>query len=108
MIPNHLVGWSGDCPESEDDPNRDFTYMIGALMPMGTPIPDGFDYRVLRGTLVIKGILGMEMQDVIKQAKTMGYTTNYGDNNSWNAELYLDGEPDEDKWSWLIPVKKEK
>lgn len=36
----------------------------------------------------------------------MGYEPNYGDNNGWNAELYLDGESDEDKWSWIIPVKK--
>ena len=51
LIPNHMLGWSGDCPESEENANRDFTY--------------------------------------------------------WNAELYLDGEPDEDKWSRMIPIKKE-
>ena len=77
-------------------------------MPMGTPIPDGFDYRVLRGTLVAKGTLGMDMYDVIKRIHEMGYTTAYGDNNGWNAELYLDGEPDEDKWSWKKKKKKER
>lgn len=75
-------------------------------MPMGTPIPDEFDYRVLRGTLVAKGTLGMDMYEVIKRIHEMGYTTAYGDNNGWNAELYLDGEPDEDKWSWMIPIKQ--
>lgn len=106
LIPNHLVGWSGDCVETEDNPDRDFTYMIGALVPMDTIIPDEFDYRVLRGTLVAKGILGMEMYEVIDRIRELGYEPSYGDNNGWNAELYIDGESDEDKWSWIVPIKK--
>ena len=105
-ISNHLMGWSGDCPEDESNVDRDFTYMIGALVPYDTPIPDALDYRVLRGTLVAKSVLGADMYETISQLNEMGYETNYGDCNGWNAELYLDGEEDEDKWCWLIPVRK--
>jgi hypothetical protein len=106
IIPNHLVGWTGDCCEDGSNPNRDFTYMVGAITPYDTPIPEGFDFRVLRFTLVGKGLLGQDMGEAIAELVKMGYEPNYGDNNGWNAELYLDGEPNEDKWSWLIPVKK--
>lgn len=47
IIPNHFLGWTGDCCEDESNPNRDFTYMVGVMVPYGTPIPHGFDYRVL-------------------------------------------------------------
>lgn len=106
IIPNHFLGWTGDCCEDESNPTRDFTYMVGVLVPYATPIPDEFDYCVLRSTLVGKGLLGQDMGEAIAELVKMGYEPNYGDNNGWNAELYLDGEPDEDKWSWIIPVKK--
>lgn len=49
----------------------------------------------------------MDMMKCIDKLKEMGYPTNYGDNNGWNAELYIDGEVDEDSWSWMIPIKRE-
>lgn len=105
IINNSLVGWTGDCCDDENIATRDFTYMIGAIVPYDTPIPEGFDYRVLHKTLVIKGLHGQDMSEVVDELTRMGYTTSYGDNNGWNAELYIDGEPDEDKWSWLVPIK---
>lgn len=105
IIKNSFVGWTCDC--CENSPNRDFTYMIGVIAPYDTPIPDGLDYRVLHKTLVIKGLLGQDISEVIKETESVGYSPSYGDNNGWNAELYIDGEPDEEKWSWLVPIKLE-
>ncbi|MDR2716496.1 MAG: GyrI-like domain-containing protein [Treponema sp.] len=103
IIPNHCLGWTGDCPES-DNPEHNFTYMIGVFVPMNTPIPDGFDYRVLHKNLVGKGLFGKDMPETIDELKSLGYEPNWDDNNGWNSELYLDGEPD-NGFSWLIPVK---
>jgi hypothetical protein len=115
IIPNHILGWTGDCPDDEkNNPDHSFTYMISAMFPLDTPIPDNLDYRVLHKNIVGKGLYGMEMKDAINEFNKMGYEPNWDDNNGWNSELYLDGEEERaiknngPVWSWLIPLKVKK
>ncbi|MDD5189611.1 MAG: hypothetical protein PHE50_01050 [Dehalococcoidales bacterium] len=100
LIPEGLVGWNGNYT-SEDGT---FSYLVGAFVPLGTPVPSGYACRILPATLVAKGIYdtGYAMIDTYK---SWGYTQNY-DLFGWNAELYLINDPSPTKWSQLSPVKK--
>lgn len=101
IIPNHILGWTGDCPYGI----KSFTYMVSVFVPIYTIIPDGLDYRVLHKSLVGKGTFGKDLNEAVEEIRALGYEPDYGDNNGWNAELYIGGEPSDDNWSWLFPVK---
>lgn len=101
VIPNHMLGWTGDCPADGDG---SYSYMVGVLVPMNTPVPDGLEVRILPDTIVGKGLFGKDMNASIEDMAALGYEPNYSD-VGWNAELYIGGEPSDDSWSWLIPVK---
>lgn len=100
LIPNALIGWNGNYT-SEDET---FSYVVGAFVPLGTPVPRGYACRIIPATLVAKGIYdtGYAMIDTYK---SWGYTQNY-DIFGWNGEIYFKDDPSPIKWSQLTPVKK--
>jgi AraC-like DNA-binding protein len=100
LIPNAIIGWNGNYT-SEDET---FSYIVGAFVPLGTPVPRGYACRILPATFVAKGIYdtGYAMIDTYK---SWGYTQNY-DLFGWNGELYFKDDPSPIKWSQITPVKK--
>mgnify|MGYP000873578339 CR=1 FL=1 len=101
VIPHALLGWNGNYTEGDD---QTFSYIVGALVPLGTPVPKGYACRILPATLVAKGIYGTGYA-MIEVYKRWGYTQNY-DLYGWNAELYFDSDPDPLQWSQLSPVRR--
>jgi len=106
LIPESLLGWT-----CEYDPANDtFVYMVCALTPAGTPVPDGFTYRDWPGTLCAKGLFGEDVGKTMERMKALGYSANW-EVCPWNAELYLDAEMEdplktcETPWRWLVPAK---
>jgi predicted transcriptional regulator YdeE len=101
VVPNALLGWSGNYTEED----KLFSYIVGVFTSADTVVPKGFAWRSLPATLVAKGIYntGYSMVEVYKK---MGYTQNY-ELRGWNSEIYFykdDPEPFR-KWSQLTPVR---
>lgn len=101
VIPNALIGWNGNYTANDDET---FSYIVGAFVPLGTPVPKGYACRVLPATLVAKGIYDTGYS-MIETYKSWGYTQNY-DLYGWNGELYFKDDPDPTKWSQISPVRK--
>ncbi len=107
LIPESLFGWT-----CEHDPATDtFVYMVCALTPADTPVPEGFSFRDWPETLCAKGLICEDVGQTIGHAGNAGYTDNWG-SCPWNAELYLNAEvadPPGDfvtPWHWLVPVRR--
>ena len=107
-MPNALLGWTGDCPEGSDT----YSYIISAICPADTPVPEGLVYRDLPASYVAKGRYGDGLNDVVNTFTSKGFLTCYID-LPWNAELYLDDEennpPIKDchqPFRWLVPCVK--
>lgn len=105
VVSRALMGWSGNyTPE-----DKTYSYIVGVLAPLGTPVPEGMTFRVLPATLAAKGVYGKGYH-MLEQVKKMGYDNNYG-LCGWNIELNFEDDPDPlpkpiDQWSVLSPVKK--
>ena len=106
LISESLLGWT-----CEYDPETDtFVYMVCALTPAGTPVPDGFTYRDWPETLCAKGLFGEDVGQTCERMQSLGYAANW-ELCPWNAELYLDAEMAnppkqcDTPWHWLVPVK---
>lgn len=107
MVDNSLFGWT-----CEYDPKTNtFIYIVCAMTPAGTPVPDGFVYRDIPETVCAKGLFGEDVPQTIERAAKLGYVSNW-EPYGWNAELYIREEeenPPKDgcmPWHWLVPVKK--
>lgn len=102
-----LYGWTCDYDAETDT----FIYMVCALTPADTPVPEGFVYRDIPETYCAKGLYGEEMSQTIARIHEQGYVTNW-EPYGWNAELYLpEEEADPPKqvdtpWHWIIPVRE--
>ena len=100
------MGWT-----CEYDPATDtFVYMVCAITPAGTEVPEGFTFRDWPETLCAKGLFGEDVGQTYERIKPLGYEANW-ESCPWNAELYLNAEMEnppkqcETPWHWLVPVK---
>lgn len=104
---NGLCGWICDFEPETDS----FIYLVCAITPAGTDVPEGFVYRDIPETICTKGVRGEDIPQTIKRAEELGYITNW-EPYEWNAEFYFEEEQDDppgktsDTWHWMIPVKK--
>lgn len=106
ILKDSLYGWTCDY-----DPQTDtFIYMVCALTPADTPVPDGFTYRDIPETLCAKGLYGEDMGKTLERINDSGCEPNW-EPYGWNAELYLDAEEErppmqvDTPWHWVIPVR---
>lgn len=88
----YWVGWMGDYnPETGR-----FSYIAGLLMPAGTAVPDGFDYRDLAPCIVGNGFINGDFSapDAFSHSHDLtvsgivknGYEPDYS--YGWSAEAY--------------------
>lgn len=108
VIPDAVLGWTGECPEGSDT----YTHLFSIACPAGTSVPKGFTYRDIPASYVAKGEYGDNIGDVIQKFTPKGFMTCYSD-LGWNAELFFDAEqenpPKKDCfpfWRWLVPCVK--
>ena len=86
-------------------------YILGALAPAGSPVPEGLTSRDLPAGIVAKGEFGDELTDTIAKAEAQGYVTAWPP-FTWAAELFLLPEDEQSDDTnvmprhWLVPVKK--
>lgn len=108
VLQNSLYGWTCEYDSKTDT----FVYIVCAMTPANTPVPEGFVYRNLIATDCAKGLYGESVQQTVKRAKELGYKNNW-ERCGWNAELYIQAEEDNppkqvsEPWHWLVPVKKD-
>lgn len=107
VLKDSLYGWTCEYDAESDT----FVYIVCAVVPANTPVPDGFMYRDIPETICAKGIYGESVQETIERANELGYEPNW-EPYGWNAELYLQAEEDNPPkqvdmpWHWIVPVKK--
>ena len=107
MLEDANYGWTCEYDAKTDT----FVYMVCAITPENTPVPEGFTYRDYPETVCAKGLYGESVMQTVERAKELGYVPNWK-LCGWNAELYLDAEEKKppkacaQPWHWLVPVKK--
>ena len=107
ILNDSLFGWTCEYAPDTDT----FVYIVCALTPADTPVPDGFICRDIPETLCAKGLYGEGMPKTLERIESLGYTPNW-EPYGWNAELYLHAEEDnppkqvDTPWHWIVPVKK--
>lgn len=108
VLRDSLFGWTCEYDATTDT----FVYIVCAVTPADTPVPEGYSYRDIPETVCAKGLYGETVQQTIERARTAGYVPNW-DSYGWNAECYLDAEEQQPPkqtdmpWHWIVPVKKE-
>ncbi|WP_167957072.1 effector binding domain-containing protein [Anaerosporobacter faecicola] len=107
LISKDLFGWTCEY-DSETDT---FIYIVCALTPMDTKVPDGFTYRDIPETICAKGLYGEDVGQTLQRAEKVGYQANWEKPGcGWNAEMYFHEEEENPpmesatQWHWLIPV----
>ena len=113
LIPGTSLGWTCDYVAETDS----FSYIACVLCPVGTPVPEGCQFRDIPPTEVAAGLWGDTMSKVVKRMKKQGYVTNWdAEGCGWNTELYFDEyhsnpppspKPNKEGCRWLVPCKKE-
>lgn len=107
ILNDSLYGWLCEY----DAESNTFVYIVCAMTPANTPVPEGFIYRDIPETDCAKGLYGENVSQTMKRAQEIGYTMNL-DPYVWNAELYVQEEEDnppkqaDTPWHWIVPVKK--
>jgi predicted transcriptional regulator YdeE len=104
------LGWTCDYVAATDT----FSYLVSALTPAGTPVPEGCQFRDVPETLVAVGAWGDEIGDIAGRLKDMGLEAAWGVAGcGWNAELYFFTEqenppPNGNKVGcrWMVPCKR--
>lgn len=95
----------------EERPDGSVLYLLGALAPADSPVPEGLEYRDLPASIVARGEFGDELTDTIRKAEEQGYTADWPP-FTWAAELFLLPEDEQSDDTnvmprhWLVPVKK--
>lgn len=108
VVSQDLFGWT-----LEYDPeSKTFAYIVCALTPAGTPVPNGFTYRDIPETLCAVGLYGESVNQTLKKIALQGFEANWSAVGcGWNAELYFHEEeqkpPKKSKspWHWLVPIR---
>ena len=103
IITNALIGWTGNFGYGED---TSASYIAGAFVPFGTPVPLGYACRVLPATIVAKGIHGTGYPSVIETYESLGYKRHDSEHFNWWGEIYFKDDPNPAMWSPLVPIKK--
>lgn len=112
-VVDYWIGWMGEySPETGK-----FTYIAGMLMPAGTLVPVGFDYRDLPTCLVGNGFINGDFAngDVYAHSHDLtvggltqnGYEPDYS--YGWSAEAYakdLSFDAEEGTINYFCPCKK--
>lgn len=114
-VVDYYIGWMGEF-------NREtgtFTYIAGMLMPAGTKVPEGFDYRDLRPCLIGNGYINGSFANgevfchshdlTVGGILEHGYEPDYS--YGWSAEAYdrsLSFDAEEGTINYLCPCKKAK
>jgi AraC family transcriptional regulator len=109
----YYVGWMGEYNKATGK----FTYIAGRLMPAGTEVPQGFDYRDLPPCLVGNGYINGDFANsgVFRHSHHLtiggmlenGYEPDYS--YGWSAEAYakdLAFEAEEGTINYFCPCKK--
>ncbi len=112
-ILDYYIGWMGEY----DSKSGTFTYIAGMMMPPGTPVPQGFDYRDLPSCLIGNGYINGDFAngDVFRHSHELtvkgilqnGFEPDYS--YGWSAEAYamdLAFEAEEGTINYLCPCKK--
>ena len=112
-VVNYWVGWMGEYNPATGQ----FAYLAGMLMPAGTKVPEGFDYRDLPPCLIGNGFVNGDFAngDVYTHSHDLtvggivqnGYEPDY--TYGWSAEAYaldLSFDAEEGTINYLCPCKK--
>ncbi len=112
-VVGYWVGWMG---EYQPD-TATFTYLAGQLMPEGTKVPEGFDYRDLPPCLLANGFINGDFEngDIFAHSHELtlggiaasGYEPDYA--YGWSAEAYaydLSFAANEGTLNYLCPCKR--
>jgi AraC-like DNA-binding protein len=103
IIPDALIGWTGNYGYGDD---TSASYIVGAFVPFGTPIPLGYACRVLPATLIAKGIYGTGYPSVIEVYESWGYIRHNSELCNWWGEIYFKDDPVPTMWSPIVPIRK--
>jgi AraC family transcriptional regulator len=112
-VVDYWVGWMGDYNPATGR----FSYIAGLLMPAGTEVPEGFDYRNLPPCVVGNGFINgdfsasdafahshdLTVEGIVKN----GYEPDYS--QGWSAEAYARDLPfsaEEGTINYFCPCKK--
>ena len=107
VLEDSLYGWTCEYDAASDT----FVYIVCAVTPANTPVPEGYCYRDIPETDCAKGLYGESVQQTVERARQAGYVPNW-EPYGWNAEMYLQAEEDHPPkqvtapWHWLVPVRK--
>jgi hypothetical protein len=96
-----MLGFTDDF----DAKTNTFLYIVGALFPAGTPVPEGCASRDIPATVVARGAYGKWLDDCRPLWEADGYERSGAEGQSWNSELYLDNEST-DGFRLLCAVKE--
>ena len=112
-VVDYYIGWMGEF----NLVNETFTYIAGMLMPAGTRVPEGFDFREIKPCLVSNGYINgsFENGDVFSHSHELtvggmteqGYEPDYS--QGWSAEAYdrdLSFDAEEGTINYFCPCKK--
>lgn len=87
-----------------------FTYLLGAMTPAETPVPDGFSYMDVPACTVAKGCFGDTLTQTLDRIKEKGYAPDFAP-FKWNAEMFFRAEDEQYGDTnrmprrWIVPVK---
>lgn len=108
---DYWIGWMGEY----DPQTTRFTYIAGLLLPAGTPVPDGFDFRDLPACVVGNGFINVDFDYsrshdlTVRGISENGYAPDYS--CGWSAEAYardLSFKAEEGTINYFCPCKKVK
>jgi AraC family transcriptional regulator len=112
-VVDYDIGWMGEY----NGETGKFTYIAGKLMPAGTPVPLGFEYRDIPSCLIANGYINGDFAngDVFRHSHDLtvggiienGYEPDYS--YGWSAEVYakdLSFEAEEGTINYFCPCKK--
>jgi AraC family transcriptional regulator len=112
-IVDYWVGWMGEYNQD----NGTWTYIAGLMMPFGTPVPEGFDYRDLQQCTIGNGYINGNFAngDVFRHSHELtvdgiiknGYEPDYS--YGWSAEAYakdLSFDAEEGTINYFCPCKE--
>lgn len=111
-VVDYYIGWMGEYNSAAGT----FTYIAGMIMPTGTKVPDGFDYRDLAPCLVGNGFINGDFANgdvfchshdlTVSGIKENGYEPDYS--YGWSAEVYakdLSFDAEEGTINYFCPCK---
>ncbi len=94
-----MMAWSGEyTPET-----KQYTYMICAACPEGTPVPEGYAYRDVPLSLIAHGKTGEAMEARDAELAVLGF---FRHDDGWCGEFYPDPDAEGIQFCWVFPVRR--